>query len=94
MTGEEDKQRMLDAVRSLSLPTRSDARFQLEQLGKLNVGTQKALDSFYNQIVLKNGTRILRTSKGQIQARNTKGQIRSLKGLGKYVKEFKEKTKK
>ena len=94
MTGEEDKQRMLDAVRALDLPKRADAKFQLERSGKLNIGTQKALDSFYNQIVLKNGTRILRTSKGQIQARNTKGQIRSLKGLGKYIKEFKEKTKK
>ena len=87
-------EKLLDAIRALNYPTRSEAKFRLERDNKFNAGTQKALDSFYNQIVLKNGTRILRTSKGQIQARNTKGQIRSLKGLGKYVKEFKEKTKK
>ena len=94
MTGEEDKQRMLDAVDGLKVKTRAQARYLLERDGRLNLGTQKALDSFYNQIVLKNGTRILRTKKGQIQARTAKGQIRSLKGLGKYIKEFKEKTKK
>jgi hypothetical protein len=94
LTGEEDRKRMLDAVTALNFPTRKGARYELEKYGHLNKGTQKALDEFYNQLVLKNGTRILRTSKGQIQARNTKGQIRSLKGLERFVKQFKEKTKK
>ena len=87
-------EKLLDAIRALNYPTRSEAKFRLERDNKFNAGTQKALDSFYNQIVLKNGTRILRTSKGQIQVRNKKGLNVHHRGYERFIKQFKEKTKK
>ena len=94
MTGEADKNRMLDAITKLKFETYSDAKFKLQSEGKLNAGTQKALDSFYSRLVLKNGTSISRTSKGRLVIKSKEGRFRSSKGLGRYIKQFNEMQKK
>ena len=94
MTGESDKNRMLDAVKGLNIPKFSDAKFKLQSEGKLNKGTQKALDFFYNRLVLKNKTTISRSAKGQIIIKSKEGRFRSSKGLERFIKKFKEQEKK
>ena len=85
---------MLDAVHGLNIKKYSDAKFKLQSEGKLNVGTQKALDSFYNRLILKNKTTISRSAKGQIIIKSKTGQFRSSKGLERFIKKFKEQEKK
>jgi hypothetical protein len=90
MTNEFDKERMLDAIGRLRYKKYSDAKFKLQSEGRYNKGTQKALDSFYNKLTLKNGTTISRTSKGQVIVQGKEGKFRSAKGLGQFIKKFKE----
>ena len=94
MTAELDKERMLDAITMLQMATYSKAKQKLGSEGKLNKGTQKALESFYNKLVLKNGTKISRTKVGRIIIQNKKGQFKSSKGLGRFIKQFKQREKK
>lgn len=84
---------MLDAVTDLNLPKYKDAKLKLVSDGKLNKGTQKALDSFYNRLVLKNGVVISRTSKGRIIVQKG-GKFRKQKGYARFIKKFKEMEKK
>lgn len=94
MTGERDKERMLDAIQGLNIKKYGDAKFKLQSEGKLNVGTQKALDSFYNRLILKNGTQIFRSTKGQLLIKAKTGEFRKSKGLERFIKKFKEQEKK
>lgn len=84
---------MLDAVKGLNIKKYSDAKFKLQSEGKLNRGTQKALDSFYNRLVLKNKTTISRSASGRIIIKSKEGKFRSAKGLGQFIKKFKEQEK-
>ena len=85
---------MLDAIQGLNIPKYSDAKFKLQSENKLNQGTQKALDSFYNRLVLKNGTTISRSSTGQLIIKAKTGEFRKQKGLERFIKKFKEMEKK
>lgn len=85
---------MLDAITALHFKKYQDAKFKLASEGRLNAGTQKALDVFYNKLTLKNGTRISLDKRGHLIIQNKAGKFRSAKGLGRFIKDFKEKVKK
>lgn len=96
MTGEQDRERMLDAVSNIKARglKYKDIKFKLQSEGKLNPGTQKALDSVFNKLVLKNGTTISRSARGQIIIQKKSGEFRKQKGFERFIKKFKEMEKK
>ena len=90
MTNDADQERMLDAIRSANFPSYGSAKIHLAQENKLNKGTIKALDSFYDRLTLKNGTSIFVDKKGTVRAQSKNGQFRSIQWLERFVKKFKE----
>lgn len=85
-------EKITDYLNKEQFPDYSSAKKKFVHRGTYNEGVRKTLDEFYQQIYFESSKRrILKTKKGNVVIKDSKGHFISKKGYGKWIKKVLEK---